>query len=265
MKKLNWIERTKQNIEGIVFERKVNEQLKQDNKNDLSLLKQLNSELKPFKVKIELQNYEVSPFSASDVGVVPIILKYADLLERDINKAFILSTLRASGFDAAVPYLIAFYKSLLQKYNSPQDETVLLSVCDTIAKIGSDRYIDEYVELLDLPVTPAMGGIIEMLGKVRSDRIESAVFRLIERENRIPEAWIGKPNETDKYWCSQIALIYIVNRRNTKYYSFIERFISPEKLDWIAFAESKYSKRNYAECYKIYKKIAQKGLNYLKK
>ena len=91
------------------------------------------------------------------------------------------------------------------------------------------------------------------------------IVPLIEKDNKIPKAWIGKPNEEDKYWCSQKAFEYIINRKNIKYYSFIEKFLNPEKLEWIQFTESKFQKENYSNCYNKYMQIAQKGLKYLDK
>ena len=86
-----------------------------------------------------------------------------------------------------------------------------------------------------------------------------------EKENKIPNEWIGELNEENKYWCFLNALKYIINRKDSKYYDFIKKFLQPERLKWIWFTPSKYSKTNYSNCYKKYIALAKKGLSYLEK
>ena len=265
MQKLNWIERTKMNIKGIIHTKKVNRLWKKENKNDSLLLKNLNRELKKFRVKLRLIRYEDSPFLSTASDVMPIILKYVDMCEQKYNKVHLLSTLRAPHFHNSIPYLINFYKKELENYDTPQDEYVLLSVCETIEKIGSDRYIDQYIDLLKNPITPSAECIIRLLTKMPiSQKIETCILSLVEKENIIPQAWIGKPNETDKYWCSQIALTYIANINKSKYYSYLEQFLISQNLSWIHFTESEFCQSNYSECYAQYIQIAKKGLKKLK-
>ena len=261
MHKMSWIERTKMNIKGIIDIKKADRAWKKENKNDSLLLKGLNRELKKFHVKLRLVRYEDSPFSSSAVDVMPIIFKYVDMCEQKYNKVHLLSTLRSPHFHNAIPYLINFYKKELEDYDTPQDEYVLLSICETIEKIGSDRYIDQYIDLLKNPITPSAECIIKLLTKMPiTPQIETCILSLVEKENIIPEAWIGKLNETDKYWCSQLALTFIAKNKNEKYHSYIERFMFPQNFSWIYFTESDYCQSNYCECYKQYIKIASKYL-----
>ena len=266
MEKNNWVERTKINISRIINMNKAEYLWEKENRNDTLLLKNLNDELKLFYVKLRLERYENSPFSESDIDVIPIIFKYVGMCEQKYNKVHLLSTLRSPHFYNAIPYLINFYKKELEDYDIPQDEYVLLSVCETIEKIGSDRYLDQYIDLLKNPITPSAECIIRLLTKMPvTPQIETCILSLVEKENIIPEAWIGKPNETDKYWCSQTALSYIANKNEQKYYSYLERFLFPQNLSFIYFAESKFCQSNYSECYKQYAKIAKKGLEKFQK
>ena len=237
-----------------------------ENDSDLSILKELNVLINCYKVKLKMQYYDKSPFDVKDKTVISIIINYANKFENYKYKIFLLSTLGVRGFDEAVPYLIEQYKFFnLEIYSEPLDDLLLLDLCNTIAKIESEKFIDLYIEMLKLPATTALECIIKMLDKLNIDKAEEYIFSLIEKDNKIPKAWIGKPNEEDKYWCSQKAFEYIINRKNIKYYSFIEKFLNPEKLEWIQFTESKFQKENYSNCYNKYMQIAQKWLKYLDK
>lgn len=258
MFRTNWVERTKKNIIGIIDIKKADYSWKKRNQNDSALMKDLNKELQQFHVKLRLEQYQTSPFLPNSVNAMPIILKYVDMCERKINRVHLLSTLRAPQFFEAVPYLLNLYKDLLKDYDTPQDELLLLSICETIEKIGSDKYTDQYIDLLKMPITPSAECIIRLLSKkILTPKIEMCILSLVEKENIIPKAWIGKPNETDKYWCSQIALIHIAKTNQSKYYSYLERFLYPQNLPWIYFTDSKYCQSNYSECYKRYVKIAK--------
>lgn len=263
---MNWIERTKINIRGIITIKKADRSWKKENKNDSILLKNLNRELKNFHVKLRLKQYQNSPFSPNSVSVMSNIFKYVDMCEQKHNKAYLLSTLRSPHFYNAIPYLINFYKRELEDYNTPQDEEVLLSICETIEKIGSDKYIDQYIDLLKKPITPSAECIISLLTKMpSSSKIETCILSLVEKENIIPKSWIGSLSEIEKYWCSRLALTHIANSNPSKYSSYLERFLSPQDFSWIYFTESEFCPSNYSECYKQYAQIAKKGLKKLKK
>ena len=232
--------------------------------NDQNLLKELNKCISDYRIKIKLQYYDKSPFTEKDKAVIPIIIRYANQLKSYKHKIFILSVLGIPGFDEAVPYLVEQYRVFnLEIYSDPFDDMLLLHLCNTIAKIGSKNYINLYLEMLNLPLTSALECIINMCSKFNIDEVEEKIFALIEQENKIPVAWLGTLNETDKYWCSQRALEYIIRKNGAKYRQFIDKFLTPEKLHWIQFTESPYQKKNYLNCYKQYIHIAKKGLKYL--
>ena len=233
-----------------------------EDRQDRAVLKELNQKLKPEGVRLKFWYYDVSPFTEADKRVIPIILSHTDRLHSDKNKIFLLSALGVRGYDEAVPALVDEYKFYNDnRYSEPLDELLLLDLCDTIARIASKKHIDLYVELLRMPPTTALASIIKMLGKMKISGADEAIFNLIERENKIPQAWIGKPNEEDKYWCSLNALEYMIDKRDAKYRGYIQKFLHPEELDWIRFSESEYRKANYASCYKKYIALAQKGLS----
>ena len=232
--------------------------------NDRIILKEMNKAIKGYRVKLKFQYYNESPFSEKDKAVIPIIIRYSDELKSYKNRLVILSALGVQGFDEAVPYLVEQYKIFnLEIYSAPFDDLLLLDLCNTIAKIGSRDYINLYIEMLKLPPMAALESIIKMLGNFKIDEVDEHIFALIERENKIPEAWIGLLNETDKYWCSQKAFEYIIKKKRPEYRQFIEKFLTPEKLPWIQFAESSFQKQNYSHCYKKYIDIAKRGLKYL--
>lgn len=231
---------------------------------DIKIFKELNNAISDYHIKLKIQYYDKSPFSEKDKKVIPIIIHYADKLENYKSKIFLLSTLGVLEFDEAVPYLINQYKVFSTNINSnPFDEILLLDLCDTLAKIRSINYIDLYLEILKLPPTAALEPIIKMFDKFNNLEIEKCVVELVEKENKIPTAWVGTLNETDKYWCSQKALEYVIRKKDIKYKTLIEKFLQPERLAWIWFSDSSFKKKNYSSCYKQYVAIAKKGLKYL--
>ena len=233
---------------------------------DNNLLKELNNELKKNDVKLKFWYYDISPFASCDKEIIPLILNYVNKLNSDKNKIFLLSVLGVKGFDDAVPAIVNEYEFFnLNKYSQPFDEILLLELCDTIAKIESKEYIDLYIKMLTMPATTALESIIKMLDKLNVPELDGYIYNLIEKENKIPNEWIGELNEENKYWCSLNALKYIINRKDSKYYDFIKKFLQPERLKWIWFTPSKYSKTNYSNCYKKYIALAKKGLSYLEK
>lgn len=232
---------------------------------DAYIWKELNVEIKDYKVKLKPQYYDKSPFVTENKSVIPIIIKYAEKLDNLKSRAFLLSVLGVKGFDDAVPYLVQQYKFYsVHVYSEPFDDLILLHLCNTIMKIESNKHIELYVEMLKMPSTTALECIIIMADKLKMTELETHIFNLIEKENKIPEAWIGQPNEVDKYWCSQKALEYMVKRKNKEHIPFIEKFLNPEDLEWIKFSKSRFEKDNYANCYKAYKTIALRGIKDLK-
>lgn len=274
MKAYTWYEKIKNNIRYInndfkdfieSFGRK--RLWKKETKNDRILLKHLNKELQPFHVKLHLdRRYRESPFPQNSAKAVPIVLKYARMCERKNSKIGLLSAFCSPQFHDAVPYLLDIYKDLIKDYHDFQSESDLTWVCETIEKIDSDKYIDQYIDLLKMPITPSAECIIRMLSKRKplTPQIETCIVSLIEKESMIPETWIGEPNEDEKYWCSTLALDCIAKKGDPKYRSYLEKFLFPQDLPWIYFTESKYCRSNYSHCYKNYIKIATKGLRKIK-
>ena len=236
-----------------------------DEQHDNDILKELNQKLKQVGIKLKFWYYDGSPFTKEDKRVIPIILSHIERLYKDKNKIFLLSVLGVRGYDEAVPALVNEYKFYCDNiYSEPCDELQLLYLCNTIAKISSKKYIDLYIELLQMPATTALESIIKKLSKMKISRVDEFVFNLIEKENKIPEVWRGTLNERDKYWCSLNALKYMVDKKDSKYRCYIQKFLQPEELKWIQFSESKYMKANYTSCYKEYIGLAKKGLFYLR-
>lgn len=234
------------------------------NKYDMEILKKLNKEIKKFKVKLKFEYYNKSPFNEKDNEVISIIINYVNMFENYRSKIFILSSLGVEGFYQAIPYIVSIYKSFVSDiYEKPMDEILLLHICDTISKIKSKEHINLYKELLNLPVTPSIVSIINMIDIMKLTELDEDVFNLIEKENKIPNLWVGELNETDKYWVSQTALEYISNKNDKNYYYYLKKFLNPEKLEWIVFSKSKYQKINYIDCYKKYVDIAKKGISRL--
>ena len=197
-------------------------------KSDIKILKELNKKLNSFGVQLKLQYYNISPLSIAMKNIVPIIIEYADKMTSYRSKIFLLSVLGVQGFDEAIPYLVQQYRIFnLKIYSEPFDDILCLYLCNTIEKIKSNKYIDLYAEMLQLPSMSALECIIRMCSELNLDGVENYIFNLIEKENKIPKTWIGQLNEEDKYWCSQNALIYIINKKRPEYYSYIEKFFHP--------------------------------------
>lgn len=234
---------------------------------DIYVLKQLNKDLRKHKIKAKLDfiYYDKCPFREYKSETVEVVLKYVDLLSSFHNKIFILSSLGEKCYKECTPYLVNTYHTFLNEvYKTPRDEMDLLYLCDTIAKTNSLEYIDLYENIISNPMTPSTEPIIEMLAKFNIARIDSIIFKLIKKENLIPEEWVGYPNEDDKYWCSIIALKCIVKKKDKKYLEFFKELIDDNDMDWIKLTDSKYAKSSIKNLKKKYKLFAQRGINRIK-
>ena len=230
---------------------------------DKKLMKTLITELKGKGYKFFSYKKLIyqKPFNESDFIVINSIVECVKKLEDDYLKFGLIYTLGVKGFDDAVPFLIDFYKEFLKGYTNSKDERLLQIICKVLYDIHSDKYIELYLELLKLKIVSATVTILDLLENIDDKSIESYIIPLIEKENVIPLDWIGWPNETDKYWFSENALIFIANKKKKEYKDIFEKFLTPEKLEFIHFTQSKYQKKNYDICYKRYKEIAVKSLN----
>ena len=200
------------------------------------------------------------PFSSQDFVVIDSILNCVKSLEDDELKLGLLYTLGVQGFHDAVPFIVEFYKKYLNEYKDSNDERILQILCNILYEIKSEKHIELYKELLTIKIVPATVGILDILVDIYDDSIDNYVIPLIEKENEIPLDWIGWPNETDKYWFSENALIFIINKKRKEHKPIIEKFLEPERLEFISFSKSKYQKSNYMECYKRYKSYAEQAL-----
>ena len=232
---------------------------------DKDILRLLNNDLKQYKIKLSFQYYDVCPFDENKLEIMGIILKYAELFESYYNKIYILSSLCDECFKGSIPYLVNIYQHFVEKiYNNPKDEMFLLHICDTISKINALEYQELYKSILCRPITSSAGSIIEMLDKYNVEALEDVIFSLIKKENLIPRAWIGELNEEDKYWCSFVALKYVVNRKNKDYLSFFQELFNDENFEWINFSDSKYKEKLTLKCKNKYKKLASEGIKKLR-
>ena len=233
--------------------------------NDDNLLKLLNKELRKYKIKLKFRYYDVCPINENKLEAMEIILKYADQFESYYNKIFILTSLCDRCFKDSVPYLVKIYHYFLNKvYSVPIDETYLLFLCDTIAKIKAFEYLDLYKGIISGPITQSAESIIKMVSKYYFDEFDDILLTLIKKENLIPKAWIGEVSEDTKYWCSYIAMKCIVNKKDKKYLPFFHEILEDEFMSWINFSDSKYKNKLTLEWKKKYKLLAEKGIKKIK-
>lgn len=232
---------------------------------DVNILKSLNRELKKYKIKLKFKYYDVCPFDEKNFEIMEIILKYVEQFESYYNKIFILTSLCDGYFKDSVPYLVKTYHYFLNEvYSVPIDESYLLILCDTIAKINALEYIDLYKNILLTPMTQSAESIIKMLSENNMVEFDEIIFYLVKKENLIPTAWVGKLNEDSKYWCSYIAMKCIVAKKDKKYLSFFNEILEDELMQWINFSESKYKNQLTLEWKNKYKKLAEKGIKKIK-
>lgn len=236
-----------------------------DQKDDVNLLKLLNKELRKYKTKLKFQYYDVCPFDEKNFEIMEIILKYVEQFESYYNKIFILTSLCDEYFKDSVPYLVKTYHYFLNEvYSVPIDESYLLILCDTIAKIKAFEYVDLYKGILTGPITQSAESIIKMLSEFCFEENDEIILSLVKKENLIPKAWIGDVSETCKYWCSYIALKCIVDKKDKKYLSFFNELLEDELMPWIEFTDSKYKNKLTLEWKSKYKLLVEKGIRIIK-
>ena len=87
-------------------------------------------------------------------------------------------------FKDSVPYLVKTYHYFLNEvYSVPIDESYLLILCDTIAKINALEYIDLYKNILLTPMTQSAESIIKMLSENNMVEFDEIIFYLVKKEN----------------------------------------------------------------------------------
>ena len=99
------------------------------------ILKQLNKELKKYKIKLNFRYYDICPFKDHKLEVMNIVIKYSKELESYHNKIFILSSLSDEEFKNAIPYLIDIYFYFLNNiYGMPRDEIYLFYLYPPVSR-----------------------------------------------------------------------------------------------------------------------------------
>ncbi len=231
---------------------------------DNKVLKLLNKELKKYHIKLKFKYYVSCPFKIFDDQLLNIILKHIENFDDYYSKIFILSSLGDEYFSECVPYLIDVYEYFIENiYAKPQDDLLMSILCETIRKIKCSKYTDLYAKLFEMKKTSSFESIINMISEMNMLNFEDKIFELIFKETLIPLSYIGLLSEDEKYWCSIVALKYIVNRKNKKYLSFFQRIINDENCCQIYFSDSKYKKTIETNLKKKYKKLAERGLKKL--
>lgn len=236
----------------------------QNKSKDIAILKDLAKAINKFGFHCSYKNliYE-RPFSKKDNYIIDLILEYAEKIENFNIKLGMLYSLGVPGFDDAIPYLCdLFEKYVANTYNEPTDEIYMQQLGNIIFDIKSVKYKELYKKIINSKICPSSAIFIELIDELKISDFDDDILKVIYRENVIPNQWLGSVSETDKYWCSEIALIYILNRKDDKYDYLIEVFKSPEKLEWISFVESSDKQTNYKTCYNRYKKIASNAEKY---
>jgi len=228
------------------------------------ILKQLNKELKKYKIKLNFRYYDICPFKDHKLEVMNIVIKYSKELESYHNKIFILSSLSDEEFKNAIPYLIDIYFYFLNNiYGMPRDEIYLFYLYETISKIKSFEHKELYKKILCGPINQYAESIIKMVSNFNMQEFDDIIFNLIKKENLIPNLWIGELNEDCKYWCSYIAMKCIVQKKDKKYLNFFKEIIDDNEMAWIKFSNSKYGNKLTNKCKNEYKKLAKKGYDIL--
>ncbi|MDE6029062.1 MAG: HEAT repeat domain-containing protein [Clostridiales bacterium] len=184
-----------------------------------------------------------------------------DLFEREGIKLQFINALGVKGFYDASEYLIGEYKkNMPPNYNEP----MLNAVSQTLARIGDLRYVDEYIAFLSDNVSFEAGYLVEMLGNMRVEKAVPTIIKLLNYVAIIPQNWYENILEDQKFYVSQCAIKALGKFNDSSLIPYLEKFLEPEKLDWIKFDcvdNNKYLKRIYRE----YKELATKAIAKLKK
>lgn len=233
------------------------------NNNDDKLEKQFFKEIAKLGYGLKYRIYEISckTFTSSDVAVVPIILKYIDLFEQEGYKLQFMNALGVKGFYEASEYLIEEYKK-----NSPPhyNEKVLNMVSQTLARICDARYIDTYIDFISNDATFEAGYLVEMLGKMKVEKAISSFINLLDYVAIIPKEWYKSVLEQQKFYVSQCAIKALGYFKNEHYVKYIDKFLTPENIDWIKFDNIENEKLCRKSVLSDYKRITIQALNQMK-
>ncbi len=201
-------------------------------------------------------------FTSNDTAVVPIILKYLDQFEREGCKLQFMNALGVKGFYEASEYLIKEYKkNLPPHYNQP----VLNEASQTLARICDLRFIDTYIEFISNNVTMEAGYIVEMLGKLKVEKAIPSFINLLDYVAIIPQEWYKSVLEEQKFYVSQCAIKALGRFKDHNLIQYIEKFLSPENIDWIKFDNVDNETLCKKSVLADYKKITLQAISNIKK
>ena len=245
-----------------VFE-EIKYRLNPANRYDVKLEKELYKKLRKLGYKFfRSEQFNSKTFSEKDKVVVPLIIEYIEKFEHQGIKGQFISSLGVKGFCDATEYLIEKYKkNCYPNYN----QMTLNIVSQTLARICDLRFVDTYLELLSSNVTMEAGYIVEMLGKCRVEKAIPTLIKLVDCKVILAENWIGNPLEEHRYYVSQMAIKVLGQFANPEYIQFIEKFLEPEKLEFITFSDCADKKWLFDTTYRRYKKITQTAIQQMSK
>lgn len=234
------------------------------NNHDNHLEKQFFKEIAKLGYGLKYRLYDISckTFTSSDTVVVPIIIKYLNLLESEDYKLQFINALGVHGFYEASVYLIDEYKK-----NSPPhyNSKMLNEVSQTLARIYDTRFIDTFIELISKDVTFEAGYIIEMLGNMKVEKAIPLFINLLDCVAIIPQDWYKSVLEEQKFYVSQCAIKALGRFKDYNLIQHIEKFLNPEKIDWIKFDNVENEKLCRKSVLTKYKKIAIQAISNIKK
>ncbi len=230
-----------------------------DRGHDAKLEKQFFNEIAELGYGLKYRRYEISckTFSSEDKIVVPILIKYINQFESDGYKLQFMNALGVKGFYGASEYLIEEYKNNLPpRYN----QKMLDMVSQTLARIEDERFIDTYIELIGNNVTMEAGYLVETLGRMKVERAIPTLIDLLDRVAIIPQEWYNNCLEEQKFYVSYCAIKALGSFKDRELIKHVEKFLTPERLDWIRFdnAENEQKLKNHVLA--DYKKFAMQSI-----
>ena len=234
------------------------------NKNDAKLERQFFKEIAKLGYGRKYRRYVISckTFAPGDNAVVPVILKYLDLFEREGCKLQFMNALGVKGFYEASEYLIDEYKkNTPPSYNQP----VLNEVSQTLARIQDERFIDTYIEFISDNVTMEAGYIVEMLGNMKVEKAIPTLINLVDCVAIIPDKWYESVLEEQKFYVSHCAIKALGKFDDKQLTEHIEKFLTPEKLDWIKFENAENERLCKKHVLAEYKRLAEQAIKSLEK
>lgn len=207
--------------------------------------------------------FDVGTFKTEDAKVIPIIIEYIDKFKNDGYKLQFICSLGTKGFCDATEFLLNKYKeNLPPKYNWWN----LNIISQVLAKICDVDHLDDYYDIFDRNVTVDAAYLVEMLGKLKIREAVPHLIKLLDCEAIIPDNWVGNLNEDNKYLVSQMAIKVLGNIGIADNVKYIEKFLEPEKLDFIHYSinDPKELNRWLNGTYQKYRKITTKAIEQMK-